>query len=61
MVTFGGRTAIFELGDHAGKWADRIANPPSRLQKLGLRKGLRVAVMDVDDEALVERVIRRAV
>jgi hypothetical protein len=54
LVTFGGRRATFELGEPAAKWADRIANPPSRLQKLGLKKGMRIAVIDVDDDALVE-------
>jgi len=31
--------AVFHLGDRAEKWAERIRNPPSRLQKLGVKSG----------------------
>jgi hypothetical protein len=53
-VTFGGRRAVFDLGDSAARWAARITSPPTRLQKLGLKRGMRVAVIAVDDERLVE-------
>jgi len=43
-VRFGRRTATFELGPAARKWADRITNPPSRLDKLGVKPGLTVLV-----------------
>jgi hypothetical protein len=36
----------FELGAAAAKWAAKIANPPSRLDKLGVKPGLRAAVLD---------------
>src|SRR5687768_169065 len=36
-VTFGGKTADFDLGAAAPKWAERISNPPSRLDKLGIK------------------------
>lgn len=41
-VRFGRRTATFELGLAASKWAERITNPPSRLDKLGVKPGLTV-------------------
>ena len=34
-VRFGRRAATFELGAAAGRWAERITNPPSRPDKLG--------------------------
>ena len=43
-VRFGRRTATFELGRAASKWADRITNPPSRLDKLGVKAGLTILV-----------------
>ena len=29
-LTFAGRTAVFDLGPAASRWAERISNPPSR-------------------------------
>jgi hypothetical protein len=44
-VRFGRRTATFELGRVASKWADRITNPPARLDKLGVKPGMTVLVV----------------
>ena len=42
--------AVVELADaEAARWADRIQNPPTLLDKLGVKDGSRVAVLDVDD------------
>ena len=35
---------IFELGEHAEKWLEKIANPKSVVEKLGVKAGERVAV-----------------
>jgi hypothetical protein len=40
-----GRALALELGAAAGKWAEKIKNPPSRLQKLGVKPGMRVALV----------------
>jgi hypothetical protein len=49
-VAFGGREAELEIGPAAAaKWAARITNPPSRIQKLGVKAGMRVALVGVDD------------
>ena len=40
---------VFELGREAGAWAERIRKPKSRLDKLGVKPGMRVAVIGVDD------------
>ncbi|MDO8799905.1 DUF3052 family protein [Phenylobacterium sp.] len=43
----------FALGDKAAaNWADAILNPRSRLDKLGVKPGMRVAVLNVADDAL---------
>jgi hypothetical protein len=44
-VKWSGGTLTLELGDAAPKWADKIKNPPSRLTKLGVKPGARVALV----------------
>ena len=39
QLEFAGGEAAFELGKAAEKWADKILHPPSRLDKLGIRRG----------------------
>lgn len=36
--------ALFELGAAAAKWARKILHPPTRLEKLGVKPGLAIAV-----------------
>jgi hypothetical protein len=36
--------AIFHLGEDAEKWAAKFLNPPSRLDKLGIKPGMKVAL-----------------
>ena len=38
-------TIVFELGPDAEKWAHKILHPKSRLEKLGIEKGLKVTVI----------------
>ena len=52
-VTFPDGVAVFELGPTAAKWAEKIRNPPSLLDKLGVKPGMRVAVLGVDDESFL--------
>jgi hypothetical protein len=52
LVSFGGRHAEFGLGDQAEKWAKRITSPASRLDKLGVRNGMRVAIVGAEDSVL---------
>lgn len=42
-----------ELGPAAAKWAAKIKQPRSRLDKLGVRAGLRLALFDVQDDVLL--------
>jgi hypothetical protein len=49
-IGHGGGEARFGLGANAARWADRIRNPRSLLDKLGVKPGMRVAVIGIDDE-----------
>ena len=44
-----GGSASFDLGKDAEKWALKIRYPKSRIDKLGVKPGQRVAVVGVDD------------
>jgi len=48
-LTYSDGTAAFELGSHAAKWAEKIRNPKSLIEKLGVKAGMRVSVLAVDD------------
>lgn len=52
-VRFPGGEASFDLGPASERWASQIHTPRSRLDKLGIKPGLRVAVLGVDDERFV--------
>src|SRR5215470_6802698 len=47
-VTTADGKAVFDLGAAAAKWADKIRNPPSRLQKIGVKPDWRVSAIGVD-------------
>src|SRR5688500_8582484 len=40
---------VLELGEAAAKWAQKIRNPKSVVQKLGIKSGQRVAMVHLDD------------
>ena len=44
-VRFDGQQAEFVVGDSASKWAARITNPPSRLDKLGIKPAMTLLVL----------------
>jgi hypothetical protein len=48
-VTFPEGVVIFELGAQAAKWAEKIKNPKSLVDKLGVKAGFRVAILGVKD------------
>jgi len=37
--------AVFELGEQAAKWCDKILHPKSRIEKLGVKTGARVSLV----------------
>src|SRR5262245_30669534 len=46
--------AALDLGDQAARWAEKIRNPPSLLDKLGVKPGARVSVIGLDDRAFLD-------
>lgn len=52
-VRWPGGEAAFELGRDAEKWALAIRHPKGRLDKLGIKPDLRVAVLGLADEAFL--------
>src|SRR5262249_33357933 len=47
--------AVFELGEQAAKWCDKILHPKSRIEKLGVKAGAQVALYgEFDREFLSE-------
>lgn len=53
--------ARFTLGEKAAtSWAEAILNPKGRLDKLGVKPGMRVAVLNVADEVLAGELTARA-
>jgi hypothetical protein len=59
LVLAGGER--FALGAaQAAKWAQAIANPPGRLEKLGVKAGMRVAILDLDDAGFASELGTRA-
>jgi hypothetical protein len=58
-IRFGGRDATFDIGPQAARWAARITNPPSRLDKLGIKAGMQVAAIALADDEFLEEVEAR--
>ena len=44
---------VLELGSAAGRWADKIRNPPSRLDKMGIRERSQVCLVGEADPAFL--------
>jgi hypothetical protein len=53
-VTFPDGTASFDIGAPAEKWVDKIRNPPSRLQKIGVKPDWRVSAIGVTDTVFLK-------
>jgi hypothetical protein len=49
-IQFAEGSAIFHLGPAAEKWAAKIRNPPSRLDKLGVKQGTKVHLINKHDD-----------
>src|SRR3954468_12277808 len=52
-ITSPAGVAAFDLGADAGKWADKILHPPSRLAKIGAKPDWRASAIGVDDETFL--------
>jgi|HigsolmetaAR202D_1030399.scaffolds.fasta_scaffold19730_3 hypothetical protein len=53
--------AVLELGPASAKWAARIRNPRGRLDKLGVKRGMRVSVQGAFTEDFVNELRDRGV
>jgi hypothetical protein len=49
-VRFADGEAVFELRAAATKWMDKILHPKSLIEKLGVRPGQKITVLNVSDE-----------
>jgi hypothetical protein len=58
-VNFRGGVAVFAVGDVAPKWAQKILNPPSRLDKLGVKPDQIVIVHGVEDDGFARELKSR--
>ncbi len=58
-VSFAGGDAVFDLGLAAEKWREKILNPPSLMDKLGVKAGSRVHVAGVKDAAFLRELKSR--
>jgi len=48
-IEFSDGPAVFQLGAKADKWAQKIQHPKSLLDKLGVKPGMKVSILGVDD------------
>lgn len=51
--------AVFELGDKAKKWAEKIKNPKSLIDKLGIKFDSKVVVVGVEDIEFLKQLKKR--
>jgi hypothetical protein len=59
-IRWTGGEAAFLLGKDAEAWAKRIKNPPSRIDKLGVKPGMKVAVVGTIEPAVQQEIAGRA-
>ncbi|HEX2832054.1 MAG TPA: hypothetical protein VHW00_03515 [Thermoanaerobaculia bacterium] len=52
-VEYKGGEAILELGAHAAKWAEKIRNPKTVVQKLGIKAGQQISVVHLEEPAFL--------
>src|SRR5262245_2308612 len=53
-------TFAFELGPLAQKWLEKIKNPKPVIDKLGVKPGLSIAVIGLDDPKFLKQLKERA-
>jgi len=54
-----GDVAVFDLGRDADKWAEKIRNPRGLLDKLGVKPGMHIAVLGVEDADFLAQLTTR--
>ncbi len=59
QVKFDGRLALFDVGNQSEKWLQKILNPKSLLDKLGIKPEHTACVLKVDDESFLADLQKR--
>jgi len=59
LVRANGEESVFALGARAVKWRDAILNPKSRLDKLGVKPGMTVALVGRGEAGFADELSRR--
>ena len=59
-VRYADDAAAFELGAQAAKWAEKIRNPKSRIDKLGIKPDARVGLAGLDDTEFIRELRARS-
>ena len=59
LVQYASDRASFELGAQAARWAEKIRNPKSRIDKLGVKPDARVGLAGVEDQEFVRELRAR--
>jgi hypothetical protein len=60
-VRFADGLAVFAVGEVAAKWAEKILNPPSRLDKLGVKPDQTIILHALEDESFEHELKARGV
>jgi hypothetical protein len=58
-VRAGSERSLWHLGPQAAKWADRIRNPKSVIDKLGVKSGHKVTIINIADETFMSQLRSR--
>jgi hypothetical protein len=58
-ITYNNEIAAFHLKELAEKWAKKITSPKKLIDKLGVKAGAKVAVLNISDEAFREQLKER--
>ena len=58
LIAFPQGEATFHLGNVAAKWAAKILNPPSRLDKLGIKPGSRIRWIGPPDKEFKQEAVK---
>ncbi len=52
--------AVFDLGEAAAKWREKILHPKSRLEKLGVKPGAKVSLLGSFDEVFLRELAQQS-
>ena len=52
VLLHGGEESLLDLGPLAARWAEKIRNPKSRLEKLGVKPGMLISAVGLSDPTI---------